>query len=104
MRLIMAFQLRGAKNWFWPLIGGIEGGIVILPPRDVDGGPERAKGIDVQLDLAEVDLAVAAHGRRETEGLLRLGGGSGARGEETEEESTETRPRHAADSKKSARL
>ena len=40
MRLIIAFQLRGAKNWFWPLIGGIAAiflGIMILARWPVSG-------------------------------------------------------------------
>jgi uncharacterized membrane protein HdeD (DUF308 family) len=40
MRLIMACQLRGAKNWFWPLIGGIAAmvlGIMILARWPVSG-------------------------------------------------------------------
>ena len=40
MRLIMAFQLRGAKNWFWPLIGGIAAiflGFMILARWPVSG-------------------------------------------------------------------
>ena len=40
MRLIIAFQLRGHKNWFWPLIGGIAAiflGIMILPRWPVSG-------------------------------------------------------------------
>ena len=40
MRLIMAFQLRGAKNWFWPLIGGIAAiflGVMILARWPVSG-------------------------------------------------------------------
>lgn len=40
VRLIMAFQLRGAKNWFWPLIGGIAAivlGFMILARWPVSG-------------------------------------------------------------------
>jgi uncharacterized membrane protein HdeD (DUF308 family) len=40
MRLIMAFQWRGAKNWFWPLIGGIAAvvlGFMILARWPVSG-------------------------------------------------------------------
>ena len=40
MRLIIAFQLRGAKNWFWPLIGGIAAmvlGFMILARWPVSG-------------------------------------------------------------------
>jgi uncharacterized membrane protein HdeD (DUF308 family) len=40
MRLIMAFQLRGAQNWFWPLIGGIAAiilGSMILARWPVSG-------------------------------------------------------------------
>ncbi|MDO9532452.1 MAG: DUF308 domain-containing protein [Deltaproteobacteria bacterium] len=40
MRLIMAFQLRGAKNRFWPLIGGIAAiflGVMILARWPVSG-------------------------------------------------------------------
>jgi uncharacterized membrane protein HdeD (DUF308 family) len=40
VRLIMAFQLRGAKNWFWPLIGGIAAivlGCMILARWPVSG-------------------------------------------------------------------
>jgi uncharacterized membrane protein HdeD (DUF308 family) len=40
MRLIMAFQMRGHKNWFWPLIGGIAAlflGIMILARWPVSG-------------------------------------------------------------------
>jgi uncharacterized membrane protein HdeD (DUF308 family) len=40
MRLIMAFQLRGVKNWFWPLIGGIAAiilGFMILARWPVSG-------------------------------------------------------------------
>ena len=40
MRLIMAFQLRGVKNWFWPLIGGIAAiflGVMILARWPVSG-------------------------------------------------------------------
>jgi uncharacterized membrane protein HdeD (DUF308 family) len=40
MRLIIAFQLRGAKNWFWPLMGGIAAmvlGIMILARWPVSG-------------------------------------------------------------------
>jgi uncharacterized membrane protein HdeD (DUF308 family) len=40
MRLIMAFQLRGAKNWFWPLIGGVAAiflGVMILARWPVSG-------------------------------------------------------------------
>jgi uncharacterized membrane protein HdeD (DUF308 family) len=40
MRLILAFQWRGAKNWFWPLIGGIAAiflGVMILARWPVSG-------------------------------------------------------------------
>ena len=40
VRLIMAFQLRGVKNWFWPLIGGIAAiflGFMILARWPVSG-------------------------------------------------------------------
>ena len=40
MRLIMAFQLRGVKNWGWPLIGGIAAmvlGVMILARWPVSG-------------------------------------------------------------------
>jgi uncharacterized membrane protein HdeD (DUF308 family) len=40
MRLIMAFQLRGVKNWGWPLIGGIAAivlGFMILARWPVSG-------------------------------------------------------------------
>jgi uncharacterized membrane protein HdeD (DUF308 family) len=40
MRLIIAFQMRGAKNWFWPLIGGIIAlflGFMILARWPVSG-------------------------------------------------------------------
>ena len=40
VRLVMAFQLRGAKNWFWPLIGGIAAivlGFMILARWPVSG-------------------------------------------------------------------
>ena len=40
MRLIIAFQMRGAKNWFWPLIGGIAAlflGFMILARWPVSG-------------------------------------------------------------------
>jgi uncharacterized membrane protein HdeD (DUF308 family) len=40
VRLIMAFQLRGFKNWFWPLIGGIAAiilGFMILARWPVSG-------------------------------------------------------------------
>jgi uncharacterized membrane protein HdeD (DUF308 family) len=40
VRLIMAFQWRGAKNWFWPLIGGIAAiflGVMILARWPVSG-------------------------------------------------------------------
>ena len=40
VRLIMAFQLRGVKNWFWPLIGGIAAiflGVMILARWPVSG-------------------------------------------------------------------
>jgi uncharacterized membrane protein HdeD (DUF308 family) len=40
LRLIMAFQLRGIKNWFWPLIGGIAAlilGFMILTRWPVSG-------------------------------------------------------------------
>jgi uncharacterized membrane protein HdeD (DUF308 family) len=40
VRLLMAFQLRGAKNWFWPLIGGIAAiflGVMILARWPVSG-------------------------------------------------------------------
>jgi uncharacterized membrane protein HdeD (DUF308 family) len=40
VRLIMAFQLRGAKNWFWPLIGGIAAivlGVLIMARWPVSG-------------------------------------------------------------------
>ena len=40
MRLIMAFQLRGAKNWGWPLIGGIAAiflGFMILARWPISG-------------------------------------------------------------------
>jgi len=40
MRLIIAFQLRGVKNWFWPLIGGIAAiflGVMILARWPVSG-------------------------------------------------------------------
>ena len=40
VRLIMALQLRGVKNWFWPLIGGIAAiflGVMILARWPVSG-------------------------------------------------------------------
>jgi len=40
VRLIMAFQLRGVKNWGWPLIGGIAAiflGVMILAGWPVSG-------------------------------------------------------------------
>jgi uncharacterized membrane protein HdeD (DUF308 family) len=40
VRLIIAFQLRGHKNWFWPLIGGIAAiflGVMILARWPVSG-------------------------------------------------------------------
>ena len=40
VRLVMAFQLRGVKNWFWPLIGGIAAiflGVMILARWPVSG-------------------------------------------------------------------
>jgi uncharacterized membrane protein HdeD (DUF308 family) len=40
LRLIMAFQLRGARNWGWPLIGGIAAiilGFMILTRWPVSG-------------------------------------------------------------------
>jgi uncharacterized membrane protein HdeD (DUF308 family) len=40
VRLLMAFQWRGAKNWFWPLIGGVAAivlGIMILARWPVSG-------------------------------------------------------------------
>jgi len=40
VRLIIAFQLRGHKNWFWPLIGGIAAivlGVIILARWPVSG-------------------------------------------------------------------
>jgi uncharacterized membrane protein HdeD (DUF308 family) len=40
VRLMMAFQLRGAKTWFWPLIGGIAAmvlGFMILARWPVSG-------------------------------------------------------------------
>lgn len=40
VRLFMAFQLRGAKNWFWPLIGGVAAlvlGFMILARWPVSG-------------------------------------------------------------------
>jgi uncharacterized membrane protein HdeD (DUF308 family) len=40
VRLIMAFQLRGARNWFWLLIGGIAAivlGVMILARWPVSG-------------------------------------------------------------------
>jgi uncharacterized membrane protein HdeD (DUF308 family) len=40
MRLIMAFQMRGVKNWFWPLIGGLAAivlGFMILGRWPVTG-------------------------------------------------------------------
>ena len=40
VRLIMAFQVRGVKNWFWPLIGGIAAiflGFIILTRWPVSG-------------------------------------------------------------------
>ena len=40
VRLIMAFQLRGIKNWGWPLIGGIAAivlGLMILARWPVSG-------------------------------------------------------------------
>jgi len=40
VRLIMAFQLRGLKYWFWPLIGGIAAmvlGVMILARWPVSG-------------------------------------------------------------------
>ena len=40
VRLIMAFQLRGLKNWGWPLIGGIAAivlGLMILARWPVSG-------------------------------------------------------------------
>jgi uncharacterized membrane protein HdeD (DUF308 family) len=40
VRLIMAFQLRGVKNWGWPLIGGIAAmvlGFMILARWPVSG-------------------------------------------------------------------
>ncbi len=40
VRLIMAFQLRGVKNWGWPLIGGIAAiflGVMILARWPVSG-------------------------------------------------------------------
>ena len=40
MRLVIAFQMRGAKNWFWPLIGGIAAiflGLMILARWPVSG-------------------------------------------------------------------
>lgn len=40
MRLIMAVQMRGIKNWFWPLIGGIAAivlGLMILARWPISG-------------------------------------------------------------------
>jgi uncharacterized membrane protein HdeD (DUF308 family) len=40
LRLIMAFQFRGASNWFWPLMGGIAAivlGVIIMTRWPVSG-------------------------------------------------------------------